>query len=233
MKWWPPISLVQTFIVFTFFNLGLNLVPASLGAIIIGLGPAIISLISHFFSGNDRLSLRRIMGLLIGILGIIAVSFKQENTSLTIDKQNILGIILLLIPNIASGLANVLILKKIPDVPIIPFGTFQNYFSGSLILAISLLTGDFSKSRWTMEGLLLTAYLAFITAAAVTLWLLALKTPNIRISSLSIWRFIIPVSGTTLSWIFLPGDSPTPTLIGGTLLITFSIIITFSEKKPL
>jgi drug/metabolite transporter (DMT)-like permease len=61
-------------------------------------------------------------------------------------------------------------------------------------------------------------WLATISAAAFSIWFYLLS--KIKVSKLNLWKFLIPLSGAALSWILLPGESPTwPSLAGMALII--------------
>ena len=65
------------------FYLGINMVPASLGAIIIGSGPLFIAMIAHLLINDDRLSGKKLMIFLLGVIGIVIVSAGRNNFSLS------------------------------------------------------------------------------------------------------------------------------------------------------
>jgi len=54
------IAFLQTFVQYTLFYSGLNLVPGALGAIIIGAGPLFIAFTAHFLMPGDRLTLSKL-----------------------------------------------------------------------------------------------------------------------------------------------------------------------------
>jgi hypothetical protein len=68
-------------------------------------------------------------------------------------------------------------------------------------------------------------YLSLLSASAFSIWYVLLNRPNIKISFLNIWKFIIPVSGAALSWLLLPDESPETITIIGMLIICFSLIL--------
>ena len=66
-------------------------------------------------------------------------------------------------------------------------------------------------------------WLATISATAFAIWFHLLS--KVKVSKLNLWKFIIPLCGAMLSWIFLPGEHPTvPSLIGMALIVAGIII---------
>ena len=57
------------------FFMGLNKVPAAISAIIIGGGPFFVAVMAHFTMGNDRMSFRKILAIVLGMSGIVFISF--------------------------------------------------------------------------------------------------------------------------------------------------------------
>lgn len=60
---------------------------------------------------------------------------------------------------------------------------------------------------------------------AFSLWFVLLKRPGVKVSELNLWKFIIPVCGAALSWIFLPEESPQLILVLGMICIALAIVL--------
>ena len=50
------VAFLQTFLMYSFFYTGLNMVPGSLGAMVIGSGPLFVALVAHFFIPDDKMT---------------------------------------------------------------------------------------------------------------------------------------------------------------------------------
>lgn len=72
-------------------------------------------------------------------------------------------------------------------------------------------------------------YLSFISAAAFSIWFHLLNIPEVKVSELNMWKFLIPVFGAVFSWIILPGEVPTPVLVTGMIVISVSIFFYFRK----
>jgi drug/metabolite transporter (DMT)-like permease len=74
--------------------------------------------------------------------------------------------------------------------------------------------------------------LSFLSAAAISIWYTLLKRPGVKVSSLNMWKFIIPVLGAILSWLILPNENPTLIAIIGMVLVALSLVVlNFHIKK--
>ena len=80
---------------------------------------------------------------------------------------------------------------------------YQLFLGGALLLLVGLLQGG-RLSHFSLEGILLFAYLVFISATAFGLWTLLLK--HNEVTKVSIFNCLTPVFGTLLSGIFLSED---------------------------
>ncbi|MGN1116046.1 MAG: EamA family transporter, partial [Candidatus Ornithomonoglobus sp.] len=79
--------------------------------------------------------------------------------------------------------------------------TGYNLLIGGLVLLLSGLAGGGTLNTVCAAGIAVLLYLAFLSAAAFTLWTMLLN--RVGVGNISSFNFIIPVSGTILSSIFM------------------------------
>ena len=75
------VSLLQTFVQYFFFYLGIERVPGALGAIVIGAGPLFIAIMAHFLMPNDKISWKKFGAIMLGISGVVLVIVGRGNLS--------------------------------------------------------------------------------------------------------------------------------------------------------
>ncbi len=102
-------------------------------------------------------------------------------------------------------------------------------FIGSvLLMSVGLFQlGGFTLT-FTPKAWVLLAYSAFLSATAFSLWYSLLKYN--KAGEISIYRFMIPVSGAILSAIFIPGEKLTY-MMGLALALVVIGIITINYEK--
>lgn len=220
------ISLFQTIILYTLFYLGMDRVPASIGAMIVGAGPLFVALMAHFMTGKDPLTPRKIIALIIGFSGIVLIALSKEQGEAR-HLRVVIGIILLLVGNSAGSLGNILVSRNRSGIAPVFLTAVQILFGGLIILLISFFFEEVSFAAKPLNYYLSLAWLSFLSAAAFTLWFVVLSRPEVKVSDINVWKFIIPVIGAVLSWVIMKGEEPQWQTLLGMLLIASSILVIY------
>jgi len=74
-------------------------------------------------------------------------------------------------------------------------------------------------------------WLSLLSAIAISIWIILLKRPGIKVSDLNLWKFLIPMFGALFSWILLPAEQPQLFTTAGMFLITLALIISSLLKR--
>ncbi len=224
------ISLFQTAILYTFFYLGLNKTPAAVAAIIVGGGPLFVALIAHFTTGRDPLTLRKVIALMIGFSGIVLLALAKDR-----NMQNhgsiIVGIVLLVAGNIAGSYGNILVSKNKLKISPVFLNAIQIFMGGTIILVLSFFFEEFSFTHKPLLYYLSLGWLSFLSAAAFSLWFIVLSRPEVKVSEINVWKFIIPLLGAVLSWLIISGEEPRWYTVIGMVLIAAAILIIYRKKR--
>ena len=214
------VALLQTFVLYFLFYIGMSRISGALGAIITGASPLWGMLIAHFFMTNDKLTPQKTGAFLFGFSGIILVAFGKNSSSGSID---LVGLGAMLGASLASGFAALLVAKDKQKIPAVALNGAQLLVGGLLLVGVSLVTEDVVlPTSPAYYGSLL--YLALLSAIAFSLWFSLIKE-GVPLSSLNLWKFIIPVSGALLSWVILPAESPTIWALLGMVLVGSGIVV--------
>jgi drug/metabolite transporter (DMT)-like permease len=221
------IAFFQTFVLYTLFYQGINLVQGSTAAIIIGSQPLFTAIVAHWATKNDLLTFRKLKTIGLGVFGIVLVAMEKGAMGNAEDSSlQLVGIALLVLANLASGYGNVLVSRQsgMQSSPI-ALNSMQLSIGGVGLFLVSLLFEPFQGVVFPMPFYVALLWLSFISAAAFTLWFLLLQRPGVKVSDLNIWKFIIPVFGAVFSWVLIPGEKPTWMQVLGMLLIVFSMVL--------
>ena len=224
------ISLLQVVLQYSLFFFGINLVPSALAAIIIGGQPLFIALIVHFFMPNDKLNWRKLAIFLIGFSGIFVVSIGR-NKFISASEIKGIGILLLIGVNIASAFSNILISRDGDKMRPLALSSSTMIFGGFILYILSLIFEGpqaFAKPLPYYGALL---WLSFLSATAVSIWVVLLKRPGVKVTDLNFWKFLIPLAGVILSWIILTDEKPSFIPILGMAVITLSLVMLNINKR--
>ena len=219
------VSFFQTFLVYALFYYGMTMVSGALAAILIGASPLTAALVSHFLMKNDSMTMPKMVSLCIGMAGVILISISTRPWVSPTGLRECLGILLLFLCTIASGLGNVLVAREQTRLEPIQLNSIQMFLGGFFLLLVSIFMHGLPNLLLPPVFFASLAWLSIISAVSFTLWFVLLQRPGITVSSLNLWKFIIPVCGALLSWWLLPEESPNLTAILGMICTAVAIIL--------
>ena len=168
---------------------------------------------------------RKISAILLGLSGIVFISTSKgemnaDNTSFYT------GVGLLILSNIIGSFTNIMVVKKKGDkISPVALTSFANFTGGIMLLIISFIIEKPEIKIYPAEFYGAHSWLSFITAASFSLWYGALQKPVVKVSELNMLEFIIPVTGSILSWILIAGEQPSTTTITGIFIITLALLL--------
>lgn len=219
------LGLLQTAIHYTFFYIGLSYTTGSKGAIMNASTVFFSAILAHFFYANDKITLRKGLGVILGFSAVIFVNLDGDlNFSFLLQGEGFIVIAALL--HSSSGLYSKRISKEVD--PVLLTG-LQLLFGGLVLLILGLIMGA-SIPQSTLIGWVLMLYLAALSSAAFSIWTSLLKHNNV--SSITIFNSLIPVFGAILSGIFLKESIAGIQLLGAMLAVALGIIlVTYSSSK--
>lgn len=221
------IAFFQTFVLYTLFYQGINLVEGATTAIIIGSQPLFTALVAHIAMKNDLLTFKKFQTIVIGIAGIVMVAIEKGlNFSGTGFLTQLGGIGLLVLANIASGYGNVLVSRQSKlNISPVSLSSVQLMAGGAALFAVSLLVEPFNGFDFEWPYYASLFWLSFLSAAAFSLWFTLLNRPGVKVSDLNIWKFIIPVFGALFSWLLIEAEKPSVLQVSGMIIIGISLVL--------
>ncbi len=217
-------AFLQTFLQYTMFYTGINMIPAAVAAILIGSQPFFIALVANFIMPGDRMTLGKTLVILFGILGVVLVSLGKDPLSHT-GHLAIAGVLLMLGINVLSGFTNVIVAREKGMIPPLLISSSSMVIGGAALFLVSIPLEGFHPGGKPPVYFLSLAWLSLLSAVAISIWITLLKRPGIVVSDLNLWKFLIPLFGAVLSWILLPGEYPQVLTIVGMMIISSSLVI--------
>lgn len=218
---------VQTGLMYILNYIGVANTSATKTSILTAASAFFAVLFAPLFFRDERLTLWKLVGVLCGFAGIIVVNTAGLDGGVTFMGEGLVLIATVL--NTAGGFIG----KRIAKGRVFEMTAFQLLFGAALILLVALPMGG--SFVFSAKSLLLTLYLAFVSAAAFSLWT-ALLTCH-PAGKILVYNLLIPVFGTLWSYLLL-GETQIfdPMYPISIVLITIGILLVNYNKnfsKPL
>lgn len=194
------LGLTQTSIQYVFFYVGLAYTTGVKGSILNATGTFFSVLLAHFVYHNDRLSLNKVLGCLVGFAGVMVVNFNQ---GLLDFHFTLLGEGFVVIAAFVLSAATIYGKKVSQKMDSIILTGYQLAIGGVALTLAGYATGG-ALTGFTLKSSALLFYLVLLSSAAFGLWTILLKYN--RVGMVTIFNFLIPIFGAILSAIFL-GES--------------------------
>jgi len=168
--------------------------------------PLFTLIIAHFFVEEDRISLSRIFGLLLGFMGVVVLVHKDLEVLLGPDSGGLdlafFGKVAMILASLCYGISNVYAKVKFRNIPPVQ----QAFFTLLLADAVMWMTAPFIEAPFTLPSKPLTwiaiLWLGFLGAGISYLMFYALLQA-IGPTRVSLITYVIPVIGVTLGVLFL------------------------------
>jgi drug/metabolite transporter (DMT)-like permease len=158
-------------------------------------------LLAHFIYSNDKLNGRKVLGVLIGFAGVVAVNVAAAGT---LDFNfTLLGEGLLLVSTFSGSLAAIYGRRLSQDMDATVMTGWQLLFGGLILTAMGYFGGG-HFAQFSLAAGALVVYLAAVSAVAFALWSLLLK--HNPVGSVAVFNFEIPIFGAILAALVL-GES--------------------------
>ena len=217
-------GFLQTGLMYILNYIGVANTTATKTSIITAASAFFAVLFAPLFFKEERLTAWKIVGVLIGMTGIFLVN----NTAL--DGFSFMGEGLVLISTLLNT-AGSFVGKRVSKGIVYESTAYQLMFGGAMILILAVFMGG--RFVLGVQSVLIVLYLAFVSAAAFTLWtaLLVLHEAG----QILVFNMLIPVTGAIWSF-FILGERQIfePLYLVSILLTAAGIILVNmrrSEKK--
>lgn len=189
------LGLVQTAAQYIFTYIGIGFTSGTNTSIITACGSFFTVLVVPLFFRSDKLNTFKIFGCIIGFAGVMAI-----NRGAAVSSDTMFGDMLILFSTISAAAGNIISKRIALNRNPIKVTAFQLFIGGPVLLLSGLACGG-KLVFDNVQSILILLWLAFVSAAAFSLWTALLKYH--QASRISIFNLLVPVFGTLLSAILL------------------------------
>ncbi|OSA93245.1 UNVERIFIED_ORG: EamA family transporter [Clostridium botulinum] len=215
----------QTAFQYLFFYVGLSYTTGVRGSIINGTGTFASIILAHIIYKNDKLNFNKILGCIIGFIGVIIVNLNGK--SIGGQGFSLKGEGSLMIAAIIFA-ASAIYGKKITQNKDASIVTGYQLFIGGIILSIlGFIFGGHLKG-FTSKSTMLLIYMALLSSIAFAIWSQLLKFNKVGV--ISVFNFLVPIFGTLLSAIFLKENIFDIKILISLILVCSGIFLVYNEK---
>lgn len=216
------IGLVYTALQYVFFYIGLSNTTGSNGSIVNSSTTFMALIAGHFICG-ERLDMKKISGAVIGFAGVVTVLVADGAGGVSFEGE---GFILIAAACFVAG--SMLSKRAVSETDAMTVTGYNLLIGGAVLTAAGAAGGGVLKTV-TASGAAILFYLAFLSAAAFTLWTMLLR--RCEVGRISVFNFIIPVSGTVLSAVFMHENIFSIRYMVSLILVCAGIIIVNGAGK--
>lgn len=218
-------GLVQTTAQYIFTYIGIGFTSGTNTSVITACSSFFTVLFAPLFFKSDRLTAIKVGGCVLGFVGVLVISWGESSAGNTL-----FGDIMILLSTICTASGN-FISKKLASgrSPVLITG-YQLAIGGALLSIIGFMLGG-RLSFSNAESIWILLWLAFVSAAAFSMWTALLK--HHPASRISMFNLLVPVFGTVLSGLML-GENVLrlETLVSLLLICAGIMAVNLNINKP-
>ena len=191
------ISLFQTILQYFFYYIGLAHTTGTKAAVIVAANVFTAILISSLIYKTESLTVRKILGCIIGFSGIVLINLGGLSGS---SGFSFFGDGFIFLCTIASGFSSVLMKRYSASEDPVMLSGYQ-FLLGGLVMWFTGAVAGGHLGTVNAGSLSILLYLSFVSAAAYSLWAVLLKYNPV--SKVAVFGFMNPICGVIISAIVL------------------------------
>ncbi len=187
------LSIFQTALQYVLFYIGMAHTTGVKGSILQGTSVLFSLLLACLLFRTEKLSFAKVLGCIIGFLGIILVNFTGAGMNM---EFRFIGEGFMILASLSYAFSSVFLKQFSADDDPVMLSGYQFLVGGAVMIVIGAACGG-HLSTFTPSSVLLLIYMAFISAVAYSLWGLLLK--HNPVSRITVFTFMTQIFGVVFS----------------------------------
>jgi len=224
------VVFLNTAIGYALYYIAMSYVGGATAAIVIGSGPLITAMMTHFIMDNDKIDRYKGLSISLGLIGIIIIMINSKPLT-PVGQKEIFGILLLLTNSTLTSFANIKVAQIKKGISGVFLTTNQMLWGGLLLLGMGRISEGKIEFIQPINFYIVLIWLALVSAVAFSIWFFLIQMDGVKVSNLNMFKFFIPVSGAIISWSILPNESPSLVSIIGMTCVFGSLVINYKFSK--
>ena len=225
------LGVFGTAIPMTFIVSSLQFQSAGITAVLLTTGPALTVLMAHFFLPDEKMTPRKVLGVILALSGALLLTLLGETGLPDVDQANPLGYVLVFVAMISASSATIYARKYLRQFDAFDVASARMVIAALVVMPISLVLVGFDLSAVTVQGYLALGYAALIgTFSGMMLAFYIIQRFGATSSAMT--AFVIPVVAT-FGGVLILGEQITVGMLAGMLLIIAGITIINQRARPI
>lgn len=221
------LGLVQTSLQYLFFYNGLANTTGVKGSIMTSLGTFFSIVLPHFYYANDKMTKQKWAGLSLGFLGVIYINISKGPIT---GGFSFLGEGLLIMAALTGAVSSIMAKELSTRMDTVVMTCYQMFIGATAMIVFSWLNLGGNVIHMTPSLLPVFLHLALISSAGFGIWFTLLSKNTI--SRVSIYKFQIPIWGSMLSALIIPGETLSSETILSLVLVSSGIfLVNMPQRK--
>ena len=222
------LSSFQTVGQYLFFYIGLAHTSGVKASIIEGVNVFIAILAASLIFRQEKLTMSKIYGCVIGFLGVVLVNVTKSGIDM---NMSFMGEGFIFLSTVAYAFSSVYMKKYSKDENPVVLSGYQ-FVIGGIIMTLCGLGLHGRVTGFNVVNTMMLIYLALISAVAYSLWSMLLKYN--AVSKVAVFGFMNPVFGVILSAILLgeKGQAFGMNIIIALIMVCIGIFVVNRAKTP-
>ena len=215
------LGLFGTAIPMTAIVSSLQYLSSGLAAILITTNPALTVIMAHFFLLEEKLTIRKTIGVTLALSGALLLALSGENGLPNVSQTNPIGYGLMAIAMLSGSAMTVYARKYMQAMDSFDVSTIRMITAAIIVVPLSVLFFGFDLQFVTGSGYMALVYAALVgTFAGMLLSFYIVKQFGATPAAMT--AYIIPIV-TGIGGLLILGEQITPVMLGGMVLIFMGI----------
>lgn len=217
------LSIFGTALPMTLLMTSLKYQSSGITGILITLGPCLTVLLAHFFLPEEKLTKRKLLGVIIAFSGVILLMALGENGLPDMTEANPIGYLLVILAITSGSSATIYVRKYMQGMDTVSVATARVILAALLIMPVAIFYVGMDFSTVTKQGFLSLGWAAL--AGTFLAVLVAFDTiQRFGATAGAMAAYITPVVAS-IGGVLLLHEQISPGMLGGMALILLGIAV--------
>jgi drug/metabolite transporter (DMT)-like permease len=153
--WWKSavLGIFATAIPMNFIVISLQFQSSGVTSMLITLNPAITVVLAHFFLDDEKLSLRKLLGVILALSGAVLMLALGESGLPNVSHANPIGYLLVFLAMLSGSAATIFARRAMQSLNSFDVASIRMWVAGIVVMPLSILLVGIDLSGVTQQGI--------------------------------------------------------------------------------